>query len=548
MTLKPEDLGQIPDETIRVAKAAFPKGNPYLKLRDELQTIYMDEEFAELFAQRGQPAESPGRLAIVTVLQFAEGLSDRQAADAVRSRIDWKYLLGLELADPGFDYSILSEFRDRLINGQMEQRLLDWLLERLEARGLLKERGRQRTDSTYVEGSIRHLNRLERVGETLRYALNSLAVEAPDWLRTWVPQEWYALYGSRFDEYRLPKKEKEREQLAIQIGKDGRQVLEWVYLSETPVALKKLSAVEVLRRVWIQEYYQQDDDIQWRKPDNMPPSEKTIHSPYDPEARYGTKRENGWIGYKAHFSETCDENLPRIITNVETTSATIPDYHMAPIVHASLKKKGLLPKKHLVDTGYVDAHNLVVSQRDYKVQLVGHPMPDTSWQAKEQKGFDLSYFQIDWQKQHVTCPMGKQSQKWYPDKDGYGHPMVHVRFDRQDCVVCQVRENCTRSVSHGRTIRLRPKAEHEALQKLRQMVKTDEFIIQYRNRAGIEGTLSRAVRKSGLHRARYVGQRKSHLQHILTAIAINLARLAEWFFEMTPPRTRVSAFSSLARV
>jgi transposase len=545
MTLKPEDLGQIPDQTARIAKAAFPKGNPYLKLRDELQTIYADEEFAELFAKRGQPAESPGRLAIITVLQFAEGLSDRQAADAVRSRIDWKYLLGLELADPGFDYSILSEFRARLINGQMEQRLLDRLLERLKAQGLLRERGRQRTDSTYVEGSIRQLNRLERVGETLRYALNSLAVEAPDWLQARVPPEWYTLYGSRFDEYRLPKKEKEREQLAIQIGRDGRQLLEWVYLSETPVALKKLSAVEVLRRVWIQEYYQQDDDIQWRKPDNMPPSEKTIHSPYDPEARYGTKRENGWIGYKAHFSESCDENLPRIITNVETTSATIPDYHMTLSVHASLKKKGLLPQKHLVDTGYVDAHNLVVSQRNYKVQLVGHPMPDTSWQAKNQKGFDLSYFQIDWQKQKVSCPMGKQSQKWYPDKDDYGHPMIHVRFDRQDCAVCQVRENCTRSVSQGRTIRLRTKAEHKALQKLRQMVKTDEFITQYRNRAGIEGTLSRAVRKSGLHRARYVGHRKTHLQHILTAIAINLVRLAEWFFDMTPPRTRVSAFSSL---
>lgn len=546
MTLKPNDLSQIPDETARVAKAAFPKGNPYLKLRDELHIIYTDEEFVELFARRGQPAESPGRLAIVTVLQFAEGLSDRQAADAVRSRIDWKYLLGLELADPGFDYSILSEFRDRLINGQMEQNLLDRLLERMKAQGLLRERGQQRTDSTSVEASIRQLNRLERVGETLRYALNSLAVESPDWLRARVPQEWYILYGNRFEEYRLPKKEKEREQLAIQIGKDGRQVLEWVYLSEAPVALRKLSAVEILRRVWIQEYYQQDDDIQWRKPDNMPPSEKTIHSPYDPDARYGKKRENGWVGYKAHFSETCDEDMPRIITNVETTPATIPDYHMTSVVQASLENKGLLPEMHLLDTGYVDAHNLVVSQRDYQVQLVGHPMPDTSWQAKEQKGFDISHFRIDWQKQQATCPMGKQSQKWYPDKDDYGHPMIHVRFDRRGCMVCQARENCTRSISQGRTLRLRQEAEHEALQKLRQMAKTEEFITMYRNRAGIEGTLSRAVRKSGLRRARYVGQKKTHLQHILTAIAINLARLAEWFFEINPPYTRLSAFSSLA--
>lgn len=545
MTLKPEDLGQIPVETIRVAKAAFPKGNPYLKLRDELQSLYTDEEFAPLFSQRGQPAESPGRLAIVTVLQFAEGLSDRQAADAVRSRIDWKYLLGLELADPGFDFSVLSEFRDRLITGQMEEKLLDRLLDRLKIQGLIHERGQQRTDSTYVEASIRQLNRLERVGETLRYALNSLAVEAPDWLRTRVPPEWYSLYGSRLDEYRLPKKAKERERLAVQIGRDGKQVLEWVYLPETPVNLKKLPAVEVLRRVWIQEYYQQDEEIQWRKPDNLPPSEKTIQSPYDPEARYSKKRETGWVGYKAHFSETCDDELPRIITQVETTSATVPDYHLPPIVHANLEKKGLLPKEHILDTGYMDAHNLVASKRNYQVQLIGHPMPDTSWQAQADKGFDVSHFRIDWQKQQVICPMGKQSREWRPDKDGYGNPLLHVRFGRQDCLVCQARKNCTRSGSQRRTLRLRQEAEHKALQQLRQKVKTEEFMTAYRKRAGIEGTLSRAVRKSDLHRARYVGIQKTHLQHILTAIAINLARLAEWFSEVMPLQTRVSAFSSL---
>lgn len=546
MTLKLENLGRIPEETVRVAKAAFTKGSPYLKLRDELQSVYTDEEFAPLFAQRGQPAESPGRLAIVTVLQFAEGLSDRQAADAVRSRIDWKYLLGLELADPGFDFSVLSEFRDRLITGQMEEKLLDRLLERLKVQGLLKERGQQRTDATHVEASIRQLNRLERVGETLRYALYSLAVEAPDWLRARVPQEWYSLYGSRFHEYRLPKKAKEREQLAVQIGRDGKQVLECVYLPETSDSLKKLPGVEILQRVWIQEYDQQDDDIQWRKPDYLPPSEKTIQSPYDPEARYGKKRENGWMGYKAHFSESCDDELPRIITQVETTPATVPDYHLPPIVHANLEKKHLLPEVHVLDTGYMDAHNLVASKRNYQVQLIGPPIPDTSWQADANMGFDVSHFRVDWQKQQVTCPIGKYSREWHPDKDEYGHPLIHARFGRQDCLVCQARESCTRSGSQGRSVRLRQEAEHEALQQLRQKVKTDEFKATYRKRAGIEGTLSRAVRNSDLHRTRYVGIHKTHLQHILTAVAINLARLAVWFSGVKPPLTRVSAFSSLA--
>src|SRR4029450_4431820 len=138
MSLRPQPGSQVPEETARVARAAFPKGNPYLTLRDELETIYADSLFTALFPKRGQPAEAPGRLALVTVLQVAEGLADRQAAEAVRSRIDgeyvrssieWKYLLGLELGDPGVDFSVLSEFRDRLLRGGWEQRLLDELLE-----------------------------------------------------------------------------------------------------------------------------------------------------------------------------------------------------------------------------------------------------------------------------------------------------------------------------------------------------------------------------------------------------------------------------------
>jgi transposase len=159
---------QYPKKTARVARAAFPRGNPYLTLRDELETVYADTLFAALFPKRGQPAESPGRLALVLVLQFAEGLSDRQAAHAVRGRIDWKYLLGLELADPGFDFSVLSEFRDRLIAGGLEQLLLDELLEQFREHGLLKERGKQRSDSIHIQAAVRNLNRLECVGETMR--------------------------------------------------------------------------------------------------------------------------------------------------------------------------------------------------------------------------------------------------------------------------------------------------------------------------------------------------------------------------------------------
>ena len=204
--------------------------------------------FEGLFPKRGQPAESPGRLALIAVLQFAENLSDRQAADAVRSRIDWKYLLGLDLVDPGFDFSILSEFRDRLLAGGLEQRLLDDLLARFRERGLVQARAAA-SDSTHIQAAARNLNRLECVGETMRHALQSLVALVPQWVQEHVPQDWYDRYGPRFDQYRFPKTESARQRLILQIGQDGQQLLQWVYTSERADTLRQQPAGNPAARV-----------------------------------------------------------------------------------------------------------------------------------------------------------------------------------------------------------------------------------------------------------------------------------------------------------
>jgi len=169
MSLKPQTIDPIPSETARVARMVFPSGALAMQMRDELRPMYDDQLFADLFPTRGQLAEAPWRSAFVTVLQFIEGLSDRQAAQAVRRGIEWKHALSLELTGSGFHFSVLSEFRSRLIAGQAEERLLTTILEVFKARGWLKARGRQRSDSTHVLASIRTLNRLETVGETLCY-------------------------------------------------------------------------------------------------------------------------------------------------------------------------------------------------------------------------------------------------------------------------------------------------------------------------------------------------------------------------------------------
>lgn len=146
MSLKPSLIEAVPFETVRIARAAFPKGNLYLSMRDELGVLFEDADFATLYPRRGQPAFAPWRLALITVMQFLENLSDRQAAEAVRSRIDWKYALGLQLTDSGFDYSVLSGFRERLVASDEQSLMFDRLIGLLRDRKLLKERGRQRTD------------------------------------------------------------------------------------------------------------------------------------------------------------------------------------------------------------------------------------------------------------------------------------------------------------------------------------------------------------------------------------------------------------------
>src|SRR5512147_1859667 len=349
MSLQPSPIPPIPDETARVAHAAFPRGNTYLRLREELGPLYEDSDFAALFPRRGQPGLSPALLATVTLMQFLENLSDRQAADAVRARIDWKYALGLELTDPGFDFSVLSEFRARLVAGAAEQLLLDKMLDRLRARGLVKARGQQRTDSTHVLAAIRVLNRLELVGETLRATLNRLATIAPEWTRSVARPEWFERYSRRVEDSRLPKERAERETYARAVGEDGFALLDALDADEATAALRALPAVQALRTAWARHYERIVGQVRWRTEAALPRTDERIESPYDPEARYRTKRDTHWTGYMVHVTETCEKDDVHIITNVMTTTADVHEARCTAPIHQALVDQGLPPDEHLVD-------------------------------------------------------------------------------------------------------------------------------------------------------------------------------------------------------
>jgi transposase len=545
VSLRAGMAGSVPEMTAVVARAVFPNGCPVMRLRDTLGPVFTDAQFADMFPKRGKPGLSPALLTMVSVLQYCEGLTDRQAALAVAARIDWKYALGLELTDTGFDFSVLSEFRDRLIAHDGGVLVLDTVLAAAREAGLLKVRGRARTDSTHVLGAIRQVNRLELVGETLRAALEQLAEHVPDWLTEYADPEWFGRYARRIESFRLPGKDSERQAWAVQVGADGMRL--WALLTdpEAPQGLAGLERVELLRRVWIQEYHVVDGVVVMRDPKARPPAGIRLVSPYDPDARTGKKRQTLWDGYKLHVTETCDGGLPRLVTHVATTDATVTDFEMTGKVHAGLQERGLLPAEHLVDGGYVTARELTDVAVRYRMDLVGPVMPDTTWQATATAGYAAADFRIDWGSRKATCPRGKRSTSWSPHDNQDGHPVIRVQFPAEVCRPCPVRAQCTTSILRGRSLTVLPRPEHEALAAARREQRTPAWQRKYRLRAGVEGTIGQASNALGARHARYRGHAKTQLQHHFTATALNLLRIDNHLTGTPLAATRTSRLATL---
>ncbi len=423
------------------------------------------------------------------------------------------------------------------------------MIEKARERKWLKAQGRQRTDSTHVLGAIRALNRLECVVETMRHALNSLAVAAPDWVRSHAKPEWVDRYGPRADDYRLPKKDDARRSHAEMVGGDGFVLLKAVYEDGSWNWLSKLGAVETLRRVWVQQFYVSSNTIHWRTPEEgFPPSSLFLSSPYDREAHYAKKRSISWIGYKVHVTEACDPDAPHLITHVETTTAPVADCDMTASIHLALAAKDLSPKTHLVDTGYLTADLLVSSDRRHGIHLLGQVRGDHHRQARERKGFAASDFEVDWEKQQAHCPAGCVSSSWTPVLDVGKKPKIKIKFSGSDCSVCVRQKDCTHSKGSRRTLTLPPQSEYIRLRSARDKQSDPSFAKEYAQRAGIEGTVSQAVRAFGLRRCRYIGMSKTHLQHILTAAAINFVRIGCWLADNPHAKTRQSRFSAVMQV
>lgn len=301
-----------------------------------------------------------------------------------------------------------------------------------------------------------------------------------------------------------------------------------------------IPTVDTLERIWKQDYLPLAEGGTWIADEDRLEAAKLSFSPYDLDASAATKRFTHWIGYKAHFTETCDEDLPRLITQVTTTIGPIPDRHALPEIHEVLGQRELLPEQHLVDAGYVDAEALLASQTTYQVDLVGPTAKDYRWQAREQNGSALADFSIDWEYEQAHCPQGQTSSSWTPTWTR-NQEIIKIKFGFAMCGHCPVRVHCTKT--KRRTLSVRRHEAHAALHAARQREQTEEFKELYAERAGIEGVHAQAVRRMGLRRSRYIGEPRTHLQHVVTAAALSLCRLQDWLAGVSPHLTPQSHFA-----
>jgi transposase len=387
---------------------------------------------------------------------------------------------------------------------------------------------------------------LELVGETMRHALEVLAQLAPEWVQAVATPVWYKRYDKPVYGFKWPSKPGERAENFRVIGTDGLALLNAVYQDLDREWLRHIPAVDVLRQVWIQQYYVHGDQVRLRDPKDTPPAALTIVSPYDPEARFCRKRDTSWSGYRVHLTETCDADMPKLITHVETRPAQEQDAVATADIHQALADKGLTPAQHLVDGAYSSAELVVTSQQEHGIDLVGPLKPGSCWQARTEGAFEVGAFAINWEQETVTCPAGKRNHSWRAGHDRHGKPVINVSFQGNDCQPCLLKQRCTKRKAGGRGLSFRPQAAYAILQKQRAFQQTDAFHDLYALRAGVEGVISQAAFTLGMRHGRYRGSVNVHFQHLMTAAAINLRRTIDWFLGVPTAAIRTTHFAALA--
>lgn len=477
--------------------------------------ILGEGSLAGMYSHTGRGGINPVLLSFVLVLQFLENLSDRQAAEMARLRMDWKYALRQELTWSGFDYSSLCNFRKRLYAHGGEYALFEQVVSYLQGLGYLKSK-RQRTDATHVLGAVERLSRLELVWETLRLALGALINADAKWVIRQLPSAFVSHYSQKRGDYRLSKAQAERAM--ADAGRDGLWLLSHIE-QNGDAQWQDLAEILVLRQVLEQQFEQEDEEggSGPKVKANIDAKGDVITSPHDPSVRYSRKgAEIEWRGHKAQVTETVDGDLP-IITDIGIHSAIEHDGLALPEIQERLEQRGLLPEKQYVDGAYCNGKTLQDSEQK-GLDLRGF----IGSYSRKPPGFRLEDFLIDLEKRRAVCPAGRLATLFNPSSQTDVDFLV--RFGKQ-CQNCYFKRLCT-SEKRGRSLEISP--YHQLLTRRRREQASAGFVKEMHARARIESTICELTRKHGLRQSRYRGQHKVQLQALVTAAAVNLKRLASY--------------------
>lgn len=532
MTLRIRTNTEIPEDIATLGRKLLKENNRYRVIGDHLPGIVRDEDFADIYASTGRDAVSPALLSMVTLFQFLEDVSDREAAEMVVMRLDWKYALHLPLDYAGFHPTDLCNFRKRLVENGKEALVFDTVLKKVRVLGFLKKRGKQRTDSTHVLAVVQKLSRLELVTETMRVTLRAIQRADESWYRQAIPATFAEVNAETRRDYRLS--DVERKAALRQTGADGFWLLD-VIDRDGPAGIQALAEVETLRTVWEQQYERVEGQVRARKR-MVVNCKELIVSPHETEARSAKKRGKSWMGSKVHVSETISddpEEEPNFITDVTTDLAPAGDTEALGTIRQNLRQRDLLPDQQITDAGYISGKAIAESWAE-GVELTGPARPDPS-----PKGFQLADFQADPEQRQATCPAGHQPERWTEHTSADGQRTIKAHFGAQ-CVGCPFfgKGKCTQS-ARGRTLSF--SKYYPELATRRREEESEAFWETMKLRPPIEGTLSEMVRRHGLRRSRYRGLVKTHLQNLFKAAAVNLKRLVNALIQSQKRAQQVAA-------
>jgi hypothetical protein len=512
---------------------SLPALSGQLFARDDRYRLFAQKIYPVLVAARpklasaycldnGRPGIEPVLLAGVSLLQYIERVPDRQAAELLQYHAGWNFALGRQFGEPAFHFSVLSCFRERLLEHEQSATLFAQLLEALTQAGLVERNSRQRLDSTPVLGLVRHMNRLDCMRTALRLALQEVEPRIPEPQRpAWWQACWERYVQSKLD-YKLQVEA--LKQKMEQSGQDARLLLEWLKsLADTTLA--QGAQVQLLEKI----FQEQFDLVAGQTPvsRNAQPTGAVIN-PHDPQAQWSAKGKGKdkkeWVGYKVQVAETvppekCAKGEPTrgFITAVEVQSAWASDQAGAEQVQASQSAMGLdKPSQLYVDGAYVTAEKLAEAAQEHR-ELIG----PAARAAGKEGHFGVEDFAVEVEQRKAHCPAGKQNTQCSRIERGDGQ--VEYRFEwTTHCHQCPWRDKCLGSNQKHRTLEVGQ--YHSHLQARRKEQQTPEFEKQSHQRNAIEGTQSELVRQHGLRRARYRGLAKMALQGYFTGAACNAKR------------------------